>query len=896
MSHSPTVVVGVGHAGISVLSMLDTIPHDDEDAYSYVAVDTDKEQLTEAPPDAKRIYLTENPALVEEHLLTTPYLPESVEIQPKGSARQRPVGRYKLESTMGPGFRRLFETLKDEILDHVRSHELEFDPGTTSVDIFLVNSLGGGTGSGTFPLLLGLLQRVTSKLEEDLGYATYVAGVGFVPEIPVGLSAHQNPLLRNSYTNAYAALCDLKRLIGIHDREESLTVQQLANLGESSAYGSDSIDMAAVPFDDYWFVGVDEEQVADRSAVDARGVDYVTSLDRDVAHAISAIGGLDQHAKQWAFETPYTGTFERGTVSVPHETVRTFAAKCEAKAEILTRLEEELPAEIESKRARRDDLRELKDYASSDTVPDDLKLRRAVSNAITESLTPNGTPIESNEPANVKSFFERMSEHHGVEGELVAGALLDRRLHEDGTLSNVDGRLEDTVRRLWTKYNIESRPTYQSSSVESDMAVLEEFLGDRIDEYTADVDDWDPTVFDRLQDMLPPVIEAFESEREYAEWALEMLRADRSELAEVRETWRRVHTIADVIEETRATVRHRIDERLADTEAEITSLSNERDDVKREYRALEREVNDLREELSEPTITPNHTVLPIDDERVTSLDSTAEANRLESLEDYVERELVDVEKLTRAVGRCTERCETKTKSMLEQDCSESDTDQRFSASDELWGLCHESNTDLVRQLSRVVQGNQRFSGQSVGHIDDPFRIECFLFRRRGPLSSLTRYHKLMSMAEDGVLDELATQYNDYRHAFAYPELYSRNTIGSSCTPARVSLTQPPELSLDCIDKSGLSDDELTDFVKTTGLGSYLYLGTMWDEYDDSEAQFTGWKSDLREFGLSWKELQQASPSTSTTSEWLAGNIAWSELLEEYRENLANQMGIRLAYE
>ena len=95
----PTVVVGVGQAGVKILSKVQDVVKEsgDRDQFRFIALDSDKDTLETAPTEARSLYLDASPMYIAEDREAYPYLTENMRIEGPGAKRQRPVGRYKVD-------------------------------------------------------------------------------------------------------------------------------------------------------------------------------------------------------------------------------------------------------------------------------------------------------------------------------------------------------------------------------------------------------------------------------------------------------------------------------------------------------------------------------------------------------------------------------------------------------------------------------------------------------------------------------------------------------------------------------------------------------------------------------------------------------------------------------
>lgn len=183
---------------------------------------------------------------------------------------------------------------------------------------------------------------------------------------------------------------------------------------------------------------------------------------------------------------------------------------------------------------------------------------------------------------------------------------------------------------------------------------------------------------------------------------------------------------------------------------------------------------------------------------------------------------------------------------------------------------------------------------NLPYLSDPYRIEYISFSRRGPISVLETFQRYETLEAEGGLDGMAYQYDDYRHAFAYPEWYGRKLDGFDGDTLNVPY--PPELELERVDKPDPDTGELKNYIKTVGLEAYLWLGVSWEDYEPSGEPFQGWKEELRAYAVDFCDLGKASPDTSTKAEWLADQCDWGDVVDAYRANLAEQANLRIKFE
>lgn len=330
---SQTVVVGVGGAGIDVLAALAAGDGSGwraayDDRFEYVAIAADPATLQRAPESAVRMRLVVDPEMLADARLTHPYLLPAHGIETDVVGRQRPVGRYAIDSLDGDArtvssdnMEQVFDTLLAEV-DGERSR---------SYNVVHVHAMDDGIGSGTFPLVAHVVDEATDNLRERHGASIYTAGIGIVPELSHGVGSGFEyvvpPDERWRYANTYAALRDLE-MITRADLDDPLPVHFHAERkydGDSGFVLGDSEPQGRIdrpPYRHYFLV----DDGGSRADDAAWGKPY----DRRVEEVVAAVYGLatlGSRVHSWLpppTGTAHFGSFGQAQLSLPITDVRTY--------------------------------------------------------------------------------------------------------------------------------------------------------------------------------------------------------------------------------------------------------------------------------------------------------------------------------------------------------------------------------------------------------------------------------------------------------------------------------------------------------------------------------------------------------------------------------------------
>lgn len=71
---------------------------------------------------------------------------------------------------------------------------------------------------------------------------------------------------------------------------------------------------------------------------------------------------------------------------------------------------------------------------------------------------------------------------------------------------------------------------------------------------------------------------------------------------------------------------------------------------------------------------------------------------------------------------------------------------------------------------------------------------------------------------------------------------------------------------------------------------------MWEHFDYQEGDevFQGWEKTVD--GLTFKNLQQATPDEDLKTRWLANQADWDDILEGYKRNFEDREQLELTFE
>lgn len=302
----PTIVIGIGQAGCRMLKSVHKLVHEEgqQDSFQFFSIDTERGDLEDETPNIGenviRIHL-EKPNekfFKDEHRHAYHYLGDQFTLKTEeGTGRTRPISRYHIEWSQNHD--KVKTQLRNGIDSFVEETTLSGTTDSSYYNIWILNSLGGGTGSGAFPIISALVQRITEQMtNQDF----LLNGIGSLPRL-VGLQENQySPYGRKIlYANAYAALAELRELVNGDDNPNwsspLIDVQtDVLNPGE------EGLKIEGELFDKYWLIGFEEE--------DSEELAYRRRMNRIAANGIYYLANKDQPE-----DFPYHNNYDQETLA-----------------------------------------------------------------------------------------------------------------------------------------------------------------------------------------------------------------------------------------------------------------------------------------------------------------------------------------------------------------------------------------------------------------------------------------------------------------------------------------------------------------------------------------------------------------------------------------------------
>lgn len=908
----PTFVVGAGRGGIEIMKTLaDVVERDGHSKYfDYIAIDTDTDSFTGLPDDATEIELEAPKAFVAEDRRKYTYLSDDMEIGVKGAERQRAVGRYKLDSRGTPDFSDHYDLIWKSARQHLRGLDQSYESNRDSYNLILLHSLGGGTGSGTFPLLGTMLSQMGEVIEERFSIDVYLAGVGIAPQIPQDPEIVQPMGQSIYYPNAYTSFLDLSKMIKAGDEPRDIPLYsrsygrggQRTDIDESveAAFTGNSLPIDRSPFSNYWLVGVEEDLIMGGSGF-SDIENYGEMVDRQVAESIHALSLMDESVENWSTDVnglATLGGMGQSEIRVPYNEIHDYCELKAARGEKQTRLETDIPDEIETLEDEISQMEAVKKDPTLATIDrksvDDVE--KFVRGELEQSLQVGSAFVDGNSAEDIEAVLSKIGEEYGPEVMLLAVEKLDEMFQHPAAVPAVETHWEEVIDQQWKGWNMNSKSEFGGSDVRSykgKEAALERYFDKTISEYEKEVEAREPGTLDKI----PPVMSVFESTREeYQRW-LDNLRNSQQELVEADSRYHRVQAMVDAADEYHREAKQRLDTKIAERQESITELEEEKRKLTREIERKGREIEKLADQITDrERVGQRLSILPIKEDSLEDLTLNRLENELTSLDRFID-EFISEEDLEIGIEKIQSNArawEDPTNQMNFDGLTQKPNRQQ------MWIMYHEENEEYAeKHISPASGATTHKAGQGLfGYSDDPYSIQFVSFQNDGPVEALRLFQRYEKMRDSGMLDSMAGKFGDYHASHAYPEWYGRETQKKRNISKRQTTPRPPELDADRIVKDDFeSEGEKKNYIKTHGIDLYLWHGEMWTHFDPREEtsdMFKGWEQTLD--GLTFKQLQQATPDEELKARWLASGADWAEILEAYTRNLEDKEKLEISFE
>lgn len=797
MVTNPSIVIGIGEAGCKMAartyeSITEEVASDRSDQsdvldrFKFVGIDTKADEVEEYTPNAFQTIALDTPTKnwendVEEY----PYLREDMRLADVGGAtRQRAVSRYYIDNLQNyESFRQQLERVVEEFEDDA-GKALD-DPELKGANLWIINSFGGGTGSGAFPLVAGMLRNIADDADEDY----YLCGLGSLPRLDQLDDQSRPPAANeNFYANAYTALRELAVLLD-YDFDDAfadaagadypLEIPLYATHGEDQLPGYTDIRLEKPPFDFYGLIGFNEEK-GDNN-------DYRENLNQVAADTIRLLAEAFEedfpngYSRSGTAGKPTLYSVDSRGVEVPVTAVEKYVQALEDIQTIEERVDDE-EAELDRYQENRDYINQVLDVEvgadpfgeSSDD--EELLVDRSVLNTAQEHARNEIDPRSGYDDDLLDEKYDKgisqvgsLSAKYEFDVDDVFAYFYYREL-----VARLQSLKEGHRFARLVQDAIEDYADKFSRYLDSDQTELLTASDEApIDKWTGGLEEWfEEAVYDQEQKLQETSRLKFRVRSEI-ESRIDTLRSRKNELTDEYAEYKRV-------DDAQSTARGRRNEAR-------TNLEDIRDDINDEIRTTESDLEQLREERGRRENVQRsrrETLESYDRERYVSIPfqnfenaSVEFLTDLESIGDLLERSIVNEQRVARALEFTLNNLEEPFQDLEPQNVP-------INAYRYLGVLTSDSNVGLLQGDLDGVEGidtvptllSTNSDEQETAIVDDVFRMRFTATHADIALENSSEFGQIHEQfrADADVGELLGSTADDAElvaEKFGYPELF-----------------------------------------------------------------------------------------------------------------------------
>ena len=316
-----TLVIGIGMGGIRVVQTFADIVKDlkKEEYYQFIAIDSSTKDLNEV---IKRGYsintvpISEAGFSIQNMINQCPYLYEGVEPKGTGAIRDRVYARFLLDLNM----EKVQGAIEDAMAKMLKNWQKRKGTNTQEVLVWVIHTLGGGTGSGTFPTLIAKISDLSNGILKEGGMKPFIFCIGILPSA-TNIDDISTAKFDKKYTaNSYAALQEIKKLS--EAKNLSITPYNPARQPKKEML------IKTRPFDRYFLFGINEDSLVRLKDDQADEIEeYLDGANKTIAYTMYYLphypGGLENMWYTWK-NRPFV-IFGESELTIPLKEMRQYA-------------------------------------------------------------------------------------------------------------------------------------------------------------------------------------------------------------------------------------------------------------------------------------------------------------------------------------------------------------------------------------------------------------------------------------------------------------------------------------------------------------------------------------------------------------------------------------------
>lgn len=319
----PTLVIGVGMGGIKVVqTYADIVKDANRENYELIAIDSNRKDLDDVialGQGIQTIPIDESGFAIREMIQKANYLYEGVAPTGGGAIRDRIYARFLFDLNSA----KITSAIESAMVKLKQKWQQQRDVQNKRVLIWVVHTLGGGTGSGTFPSLIAKVKELADGILAEHHIDPIIWCIGILPSA-TNINDISTAKFDKKFTaNSYAALCEIQKM----SNPENLTIPTF------NTYPKKEITIPRRPFDRYFLFGVNEDAIVRlRDGKSDEAEEYLDDTNHQIAYMMHYLpqypGGIENLWHNMR-NRPFV-VFGESELTVPLAEMRQFAQENDA--------------------------------------------------------------------------------------------------------------------------------------------------------------------------------------------------------------------------------------------------------------------------------------------------------------------------------------------------------------------------------------------------------------------------------------------------------------------------------------------------------------------------------------------------------------------------------------
>jgi len=321
----PTLVIGIGMGGIKTVQTFSDVVREkgQQKYYEFIAIDSNRKDLDEKITHGQGIQtvpIDETGYAIREMINKCNYLYDGVAPSGGGAIRDRIYARFLFDLNS----ERVSSAITGAMTKLKTVWQEERETQNRRVLVWVIHTLGGGTGSGAFPSLIATVRELAEGIFSEAHIHPIIWCIGILPSA-TNINDISTAKFDKKYpANSFAALREIQLL---SNPPKGL------NIPTFNSYPKKDIAIPQRPFDRYFLFGIDEDAIIRlRDGHSDEAEEYLDDVNHQIAYMMyylpfypNGIENLWHNKKEYPFVI-----FGESEITIPLENLKKYAAESDA--------------------------------------------------------------------------------------------------------------------------------------------------------------------------------------------------------------------------------------------------------------------------------------------------------------------------------------------------------------------------------------------------------------------------------------------------------------------------------------------------------------------------------------------------------------------------------------